>query len=522
MLAGGLIAIYLGKELSWDLANYHYYNPYAFIHHRETLDYWPTSFIHQYICPTLDLFFYFLITTFPPKTAVFLIGSIHGINFWLLFLIARCFLTSSSSIQFAFIFALLGMYGPTALPGIGSLQGDEIISIFILGFILLQIKQLQFYLKNNVLNKYFIFFGGLLLGIGAGLKLTAGLFVLSGVLAYLIFPFPWRHRLSLLFIYCVGVTLGMLAVAGYWMVLLWQHYHNPVFPFLNNIFKSSDFPAANWTETRFLPQGILQTLFFPFYFSLAGQAYDTYFRDFRFAFVYIFFVLFAISAVWTAFRKKTSYDKVEVWLFLFYIFSFVIWEWYFSIMRYAVTLEMLSPLIIYLLARNIFQQKHWRLMVLIPTYYLIFLLMVPIGMVRAQWYSSDFFNVKMPAVVNQTPNASVLIAYPAYVNSLEPRPQSYLIPFFPSNWRFIGVPFNKNVVDLSDRKVRQHIATLINENKGPLFLLASKASVDKLYHSARQFDLIANGKCEKILSERQAISLTTTWLCPVKKNNMSS
>ncbi len=520
----GFLSIFLGKELCWDLANYHYYNPYAFLHHRETLDYWPSSFVHMYFSPTLDFLSYFLIQSFPSIVTVFLLGSIHGINFWLLFLIARHFLPASHYFLTAFLLAAFGLYGPTALPGIGSFQGDNTISLFILGFVLLQIKQLQFYLQKNSLPKLLIFLSGLLLGIGTGLKLTAGLFVPAAFLASVLLPFPWRIRLTMVLILGIAILSGILISSGYWMLLLWKNYHNPFFPLLNNLFHSPDFPAINWRDTRFLPHGLLQSLFYPFYFSWTGQTGDSYFRDFRFVFVYVFFVVFILSMGWSLLRKKTIYieNKIEYWLFLFFIFSYVIWQWFFSIMRYAVVLEMLAPLIIYLLILRIFKKTGWHTALLVPTFFLIAICMVPTCMIRAPWYHSDFFNVKMPSFVKQTPNAIVLVAYSAYALSLEPRPQNFLIPFFPSDWRFIGVPFRDNKADDFDTKVTQHIATLVNQQTGPIYLLTSSTSLEELYRAVKKWGLVPHGECSMIPSDRQKISHTDSLLCPVVKNTVSA
>lgn len=515
----GILSLCLGKELCWDLANYHYYNPYAFLHHREALDDWPYSFVHRYFSPTLDFFHYYIINAFTPWITVFLLGAIHGINFWLLFLIARCFLSSSQSIFLALLLAALGMYGPTALPGIGSFQGDNIISLFILSSVLLQIKQLQFYEKKNFLNKSLICFAGILLGIGTGLKLTAGLFIPAMVLASLLLPFPWRVRLTIVLLFCAAATFGLLVSAGYWMLILWKKFHNPIFPLLNNIFHSPDFPAIGWRDTRFLPHGILQTLFYPFYFSWTGQTGDSYFRDLRFMLVYIFFVMLIISTGWHVFRKKTiRTENIAVyWLFLFFIFSYIVWQNLFSIMRYAVALEMLAPLIIYLLIRKMFRKNNWYMAVLTPAFFLIIMFMVPTCMIRAPWYNSDYFNIQMPGFVKLIPKAYVLVAYSAYALSPDPRPQNFLIPFFPPNWHFIGVPFIKNKADLSDAKISQHIANLINQNKGPFYLLTSGTSIQEFLRTAKKWGLVSNGECAWIFGDRQLLSNTPSLLCPVKK-----
>jgi hypothetical protein len=111
MLLSGILSIYFGKELCWDLANYHFYNPFALLHARSTVDYWPNSNVHQYINPTIDLLSYFLIQNFTPRMSEFILGAIHGINLWLLFLIANRFLQGPYRTPLALLIALLGLYG---------------------------------------------------------------------------------------------------------------------------------------------------------------------------------------------------------------------------------------------------------------------------------------------------------------------------------------------------------------------------------------------------------------------------
>src|SRR4051812_38905663 len=87
MVVCGLLAVTFGKELTWDVVSYHYYNAFAFLHHRWGHDYWPSNYIQMFINPLMDVLGYFLINHFIPVTAVFLLGAIHGINVWLMYCI---------------------------------------------------------------------------------------------------------------------------------------------------------------------------------------------------------------------------------------------------------------------------------------------------------------------------------------------------------------------------------------------------------------------------------------------------
>lgn len=512
----GLLSVMFGKELCWDLANYHYYNPYAFFNERTQLDFWPSTFIVRHLNPTIDFLTYFLINHCSPLMTEFFLGAIHGINFWLLFLIARLFL-HENKISLALLLALLGMYGPTALPGIGSFQNDNLVSIFVLSFVFLFIRGLQDYIADKKFPALFLFFSGLLLGIGVGLKYTALLFALGALLASVILPISVISRVRFVALLTFSIGIGVLISAGYWMHLMWQQHHNPLFPYFNHIFQAVDFPAVNWRDTRFLPKGLWQTLFYPFYFSWDGRTSDLSFRDFRFLVLYVLFVIAAVHWV----LKKLAYQSLRltlptIWLYIFFIVSYVIWQCYFSIARYLVALEMLSPLIIYLLISQLIPTKQVKTIVVTMVFYSLFFFMVPIAMIRASFYQSTFFNVKIPQSVNATPKALVLIAYGSFMKDIDPRPQAYLIPFFPASWQFIGIPFWSEKYS-ADKPITEKIRELIHHYHEKIFLLTADKNMPELYHTAEQFGLLPAGSCEIIESDRQKLSNQKVLLCPVAK-----
>ena len=507
---GGL-SVFFGKELCFDLAHYHYYDPYIFFHPRPN-DYWPSSFIHQYLNPTIDFLTYFLIHFLTPMMAEFVLGAIHGLNFLLLFLIANLFIKGKYQFLFSILIAGIGIYGPMALSGLGSFQNDNLISLFVLGSVFFQLKSF-----DKKINIYHVLFSGLLLGVGIGLKYTAGIFLIGMLFTNLLIPIRFFDRIKILTMFVIGVLTGVLLSGGYWMVHLWQQFHNPVFPFLNHIFSSPFFPSINWRDTHLMPNGILQTLFFPFYFSFNGSLVaDAEFTDFRFIMVYVFIMLVFIHIFLDKIRKKNlfSFTIKEIWLLSFFIFSYIVWQYYFSILRYIVALEMLSMLLVFILLEKLIQNPNRHLMLVAILFYTVIFFMTPANMIRARWYDGDFFNVKLPHVVQQTDHALVLIAYTAFVSDLEPRPQSYLIPFFPAQWSFIGVPFFHGRYYFTT-EINQEIMARISQHQGPIYLLTSDLKMADFYQTAEQFHLKSKGQCENIYSDRQRITNEDTLMCPV-------
>lgn len=516
MIAGGLLSVYLGKELSWDIANYHYYNPYAVLNQREQLDFWPSSFIHQYLNPTIDFLSYFLITYFSPRSAEFTLGAIHAINAWLIFLIARTLLPNERPFV-ALIIAILGMYDPIIYPGIGSFSNDNLVSIFILSFVLLQLKTLDStqnqHWRLNVLS-------GVFLGAGLGLKLTAGTFLVSGVVATLLLPLAMQKRFRHLLGWSSGAVIGFLIVGGYWMMMEWSKYHNPFFPFFNNFFHSSQFSPSNWRDERFLPHGWQQLLFYPWYFSFRGNLInDVFFQDFRLLMTYCLFIIAGVKGLWNGVRGtqiNTKRNIAQFWLYAFVIGSYVVWQWVFSIARYLAPIEMVCPLLIYLLVAQIIQKPNSQKIVVTMLFTAMFLTLTLPKMIRARWYDTSYFNIHMPDSIKNVADATVLIAYPAYAEDRDPRPQSYLIPFFPQNWHFIGTPFWRGAY-LAEINTSSALYKKIYANEHPIYLLTSDYNMPELYHLAARLNLQPNGPCESITSDRQVVAHQQVLLCPVSR-----
>lgn len=513
LLGGGLLSVFFGKDLSWDLANYHYYNPYAYIHHRAGLDYWPTSFIQQYLNPAMDFGSYFLITYTNVYMAEFILGAIQGLNGWLLFLITRWFIPEENNLFLAIFITLAGMCGPLFLPSLGSMQNDNIISILIFLFIFLQLQSLPLLTRHTINTKLF-FISGLILGAAVGLKLTAGIYGVGALFAILFLDVSLPERFRFCLILTFSILAGLSLTGGYWMMKMWHQHHNPVFPFLNQLFRSPDFMNNNWQDIRFMPHGKLQTIFFPFYFSWDGRTSDLPFRDFRFVIVYLLFFLQFIKTVFI--RSKHPIGRKKSWLFCFFIFSYIVWQYYFSIARYLLPLEMLSPLIIYLLLDDFIKNNYFVHLVVIIVLSFLITIMKPISPTRAFLSTRSYLHVQIPQNLQYIPAATVLIAYPAYVLNFNPRPQAYLIPFFPHDWHFVGIPFIHHRF-YADKQTLAQLKSIIHRSSEKMYLLAASDMMPELYRTAGYFHLLPDGHCVEIKSDRQMITQQIVLLCPVKE-----
>ncbi len=95
-LAAGLYVIGIGQDTNWDLRNYHFYNPFAYLTGRMGYDV-AVSHVATYYNPLLYIPFYYAVTGLPPKVVGFILGFIPGFNILLLYAIARRVIFSSST-----------------------------------------------------------------------------------------------------------------------------------------------------------------------------------------------------------------------------------------------------------------------------------------------------------------------------------------------------------------------------------------------------------------------------------------
>ena len=86
--AFGASILWLGQDISWDLRNYHVYNPFAFLFGRMGHDV-AVAHVATYYNPLLYLPFYHAVVGLPPKAVGFLLGFLPGLNAWLIYAITR-------------------------------------------------------------------------------------------------------------------------------------------------------------------------------------------------------------------------------------------------------------------------------------------------------------------------------------------------------------------------------------------------------------------------------------------------
>ncbi len=348
MSGWAVMVVMRGKDESWDFRNYHWYIPYAFLHHRLGFD---IAVAHQatYYNPFLDTPFYLLATHVQAWLALGTLGAVQGASVVPLYIIARALLRLEPRRLIAAILALVGMLGSLNLYLAGSTYYDNVMSLFVLASLALVITRRAELAEGSLARGAVIaFLAALITGSAVGLKLPEAPFALGFAAALAILPGDARHRTTRLIAGALGGIVGFALFDGYWMAEMARLTGNPIFPYFNEYFHSPLALAAPYRDLRFIPRSLEHQLLFPLLFSFDWRvADDLPFHDIRVGVAYVL-VIATLPILFFLRRRENRLVAPEVAtaLIAFAAVSYIAWLKMFAIYRYILLLEMLGPLLI--------------------------------------------------------------------------------------------------------------------------------------------------------------------------------
>lgn len=443
MLVFAALSVFSGKDVDWDLLNYHYYNGFAAATDAWEHNYFPAQ-LQSYYVPTLDYISYLLIKYLPPVWVGIVIGSFQGLNFWLVFRIAATVIRARMQwLQWVLWFgcAIVAMHSPTSVIELGNTMGDLIVVVPILAGILLL---LTLYVPREVSTRdatWLLFAAGLVFGIALGMKLTIVIFVVAAAVAFLVTLN--RESLRRILVFMAGTTVTLLLTAGYWFIDMAAKFGSPVFPLYNALFKSPYEVSTDFMDTRFLPQTKIEWLFQPFYFTF-GSSYriqEIPFQNLTFAAIYVLLALLVITlTVRVLTRARATVEpsvssdlrSAQIRLVIFFVLGYVLWEKLFSIYRYMSSLELLAPIVALLIIEWIVSIESIRGFASLSLLVVLGLTMQTENWGRYPW-GTQYFAETVPSITH--PNDAVVI-----MTSYDPT--AYLIPAFPRGVHFVRVQSN--------------------------------------------------------------------------------
>jgi hypothetical protein len=241
-----------GKDVNWDLLNYHYYLPYEWLGGRFDLDYFAASG-QSYLNPAGYVPFYLMLSAGWHSVVVSaLLAAAHGVNLTLLYLIAwKLFAHRATRERHVLCALATAVGGATAVfwATVGSSFLDPLLSVPMLAGLLMLLERRAF-------------IAGLLFGTACALKYSNVIFAIAAL--PLALAMPGRPRLRTGLSYAVGGGAALAVLAGPWLVLMWREFANPVFPLLNAWFQSPHAPQSNMFAGRFAMHDLWAALAFPF------------------------------------------------------------------------------------------------------------------------------------------------------------------------------------------------------------------------------------------------------------------
>ncbi|WP_013322250.1 hypothetical protein [Gloeothece verrucosa] len=444
-LLGALVTIIFGQDVNWDLRNYHFYNPYMLLTDRIKYDILPAQ-IQTFFNPLLDIPFFVSIyyLKIPSIIVNSFLGGLHGLNLWFVHYILYFSLINLKDTYkhlISLLAALTSFWGAAYLSELGTTMGDSTASLFALGSLLIIIYSLS---KHQDIPLKNLMIAGLVMGLGVGLKLTVALYGISLIVAINFIHNNWPRKIRNLGIIIGTMFSGFMLTAGYWMFLMWSNFSNPLFPFFNKIFQSpyieTDF---NLKDARFLPRNLLQAIFYPFYFlHNPNLVAELKFRDVRFSLAYILIVFLLGFALYKKFYnpQKTSKNPLinenAFRLFLpFFTAAYLIWLIQFSIYRYLIVLELLTPVLIVLVIGYIYPLPKITKHLSIALFFTLIITVQPLDWWRIAW-SSNYFGIEKN-LLNRYEN-SVIVMWGG-------EPMGYVVPYFPRHTRLVRITGNSGL-----------------------------------------------------------------------------
>ena len=472
-VAFGLSILWLGQDMSWDLRNYHFYNPFAFFTGRMGHDI-AVSHVATYYNPLIYIPFYYAVTSLPPKAVGFVLGFIPGLNVFPIYGITRQVVDLGRPIKTAWFclgLTWVALLGEINLAEIGTSFGDNVLSLPVLTAVWLIVRFRERLCASVRSGWPIAAAAGILAGSTLGLKLPFAIYCVGLCAAFFGLAAPFGRRFALAFIFGLGVLAGTALTGGFWLLEMWQRFQNPFFPYFNEFFKSPWGAAGSYRDERFIPKNLAMWLLFPFWFNVdPTQVGEVGFRDLRFPLLYVLLLALLVFSIRRLLRRRSGTDApaggadiqaTTGFFVIFMVVSFFLWMKMFAVYRYAVVCEFLVPLTVFLVLGALLRNPRRQLRAALVCMVFLLVTLDPGHWGRRPW-TSDYFDVRLPALAGQR-DAIVLVT--------GHDPIAYMIPFFPPQVRFLRIQGFMTgpspTLNETDRQMMRALA----DHAGPVLIL---------------------------------------------------
>ncbi|HEY0836665.1 MAG TPA: hypothetical protein VGE72_22330, partial [Azospirillum sp.] len=305
---------------------------------------------------------------------------------------------------------------------------------------------------------------GVLAGAAMGLKNPSVVYGVGLCLAFLALPAgPWR-RLWLAFFFGLGVLAGIAATGGYWMVHLWQEYGNPVFPHMNNLFRSPFAAPDDYRNTHFFPDTLWERVLFPLTFTFQPlKVGEVPWFDLRVLVLYVLVPVAALARLLAPRGETFTHGAATRYLLVALAVSYALWAYMFGIYRYLVPMEMLAPLAIVMAAGLLPAPRAPKALLTA-----VLLLVVQATVSAADWgrvpWSRHWVEAEVPPIEAADDTMVLMAGYWAI---------SHVVPLFPPQIPFVRIQSNFLQPDSVNNGYLGIVQRRVREHKGRFLMLST-------------------------------------------------
>jgi hypothetical protein len=430
----GLLSLIFGQDGNWDLKNYHLYNPYALLNGKIGTDIAPAG-LQSYFNPLLDIPFYLMTMHWPAMLAGFLMGALHGANVVLLLWIARLALPSlprEDRYRIPLLLAVAGAATVNFLSELGTSMGDDTTALFMLAAVGMVLHGWPWWRAMSWRDASRMALAGLVAGLGVGLKLTNAVHAVAICVGVLCVPAGAWTRFRFAFAFGCGVLAGMAITGGYWFVMMWQAFGNPLFPQFTDWFPHALATPGGIVDAKRAPHTAVDILLWPFLIALDSlRVAQIRLREITWPLFYVG-MLGWLAAALSRRRPRTDDGGTGRFVIACVATGFVVWTFVFSIFRYTVVVEMLAPLATWLLLSRTLPYAYARRagLVVLSLAALVVVLGGAGNWGRQAW-AAKAVRVDSPALA--TPSNTTVIL------SGQNPPMAWIVPWLPADVAFASV-----------------------------------------------------------------------------------
>lgn len=381
-------AIVAGKDLNWDLLNYHYYAPYQLLGGRLGQDFFAAS-AQSYLNPLGYLPFYLMVSWGWHSVLVsVLLAAAHAGALVLLYAIAwRLFAPRAGM---ALLATALGAASAVFWATVGTSFLDPLLVVPMLGGLLLLVESRAFAAA------------GFLFGAAAALKYSNAIYALAAL------PLAFSGGRRGAAAYAAGGAAAVALLAGPWLALMWREFGHPFYPGLTG------------GGGRFVPRDVLSALLLPFHMVVLDRSLyaEIFAPDLRFA-------ALAVLALVLPF-KRPGLQANDRKLLAFFALAYVLWVLTSANSRYGLVLLLLCGVLVARLA-DLVMPARVALALLLAVQVVVLVVAAPARWFIAEPWSRSWFPYQVPQ------------REPALYVTIETQPMALIAPFLHPQSAFVNL-----------------------------------------------------------------------------------